>query len=110
MTKPRKHRFDQITGQLESHTKQKVIAWPRSVTAFKSRKEQFRAKLEFESILANRVADDWLPSQVTIAAQLAQTIIQHDRLNQQLEVEGFVLAGAPNPKFAILSQIHQKVV
>jgi len=92
MTKPRKPRSDSTTAQ--------VLAFQRKTPDVPDHITLRPGDLPYwKTALACR--DDWQAHELETLAQFARAMADHDRLNLEIDEEGAIIDGKPNPKFAL---------
>ena len=92
MTKSRKPRSDSTTAQ--------VLAFQRKTPDIPAHIHLRECDLPYwKNALACR--DDWQAHELETLGQFARAMADHDRLNREIDIEGAIVAGKPNPKFAL---------
>ena len=98
MSTARRAKSDSTAAQVAAFTKAKqTLAWPAEVSELPRPEDASRASAIFNRLLAARDLDDWRPSDVLLAAQLANSHAQADRVTQEIEATGWVIPSPRNP-------------
>lgn len=93
MTSPRKPRSDSATAKILAFKKPRTFAVPEGVTLRDCDRPFWNAGLACR--------DDWQVNELIMLAHLARAMADHERLQNEIDVEGAVVGDKVNLKIAI---------
>lgn len=93
MTSPRKPRSDSATAKVIAFRKPRTFAVPEGVTLRDCDRPFWNAGLD--------ARNDWQTHELVMLAHLARAMADHERLQNEIDVEGAVIDGKVNLKIAI---------
>lgn len=99
--KPPTNRSDSTTAQILAFQR-RTPAIPEHVTLRDSDLPYWKASLS--------IRDDWQAHELETLAQFARAMADHDRLSREIDVEGAVVDGKPNIKFALAETLVRRAM
>jgi hypothetical protein len=105
MTKPRNRRSDSAAAAVQAA--QNAALGPREPLPHAPVPDA--AKPFWLAIMRNRPRDRWNDLDLTMAANLARTLADIERLQAELDTEGYVLGGKVNPRHRLIETLTKRV-
>lgn len=102
MTKTRKQRSDSTMAQVLTFQRQRNYAVPEGVNLRECDRPFWDAAIGCR--------DDWQTHELVFVSQLAHALADGDRLQREIDAEGEVIDGRPNPKCAIAETLSRRSV
>lgn len=98
----RRARSDSTAASVHAFQKARhQTAWPATVSQLPRPEDSARAEAVFAGIVSQRDPADWRVNDLALAAQLANTMAQADRVSQEIEREGWTIPSPKNPDYQV---------
>jgi hypothetical protein len=108
--KQRKARIDSVEAVVAAHSKKvERIRWPSEVARLSNPTDKRASSAYFRKIISARAVEHWRQIDIVSAAQLANLHVNYNKTASQLDVEGYIVAGARNPAFDVSEKLLMQI-